>query len=532
VTAGSGPPGHLGRLARGGIIGFAGSVVNGLAALMVVILVARGSSDDAAAGTVFVAMAVFNIAFRVAGLGSEVGLVRSLASVERTRWRERVVMTTAVTRTLVAGTVLAAGIAVGRSPLARLLGGGADLGDLTLTLVAIAPFIPVAAVAVLVFARTRAHETMVPTVVLDRIVRPAAQVLLLGGAAATGAGPAGLTVAWAVPYALVLPPAIMWSRRMSSPEGSATGDAAALRADYWRFTAPHAVTTALQVLLRWADILLVAALVDPASAAVYTAATRLLLAGNFLNLAVVQAISPMVGRELSAGRTSRAAELFGTGTAWLVTVTWPYYLLVIGFSSTLMGVFGASYSDGATVLVILASAMLVAAAVGPVEAVLLMAGGSRLSLLDNAAALVLQLGLDLVLVPRWGIAGAATSWALSLLITNLAPLAQVKRLLGIHPFGPGHLRAAGLALVLVGLPSIAVGVTTDPAPPAAVGVGALTMVVYLAAMGTQARLLHLDELVTALRPGRSRDRAQSPDPTSSASRSGVPPITDDEAKSR
>ena len=532
MTTGSGPPGHLGRLARGGIIGFAGSVVNGLAALIVVVMVARGSSDEAAAGTAFVAMALFNIAFRVAGLGSEVGLVRSLASVERNRWREQVLMSTAVNRTLAAGVLLAAGTVAGRSPVAHMLGGGADQGDLTLTLVVISPFIPVAAVAVLVFARTRAHETMVPTVVLDRIARPAAQMVFLGGATALGAGPAAMTLAWALPYALVLPPAIVWSRRLASPEEGGQEDAATVRADYWRFTAPHAVTTVLQVLLRWADILLVSALVDPAAAAVYTAATRLLLAGNFLNLAVVQAISPMVGRELSAGRNSRAAELFGTGTAWLVSVTWPYYLLVIGFSSTLMGLFGASYSDGSAVLVILAAAMLVAAAVGPVEAVLLMAGGSRLSLLDNAVALVVQLGLDVVLVPRWGISGAATAWALSLLITNLAPLAQVHRRLGIHPFGPGHLRSAGLAVFLVGLPAVVTGLTSDPGLPLAVVVGASTLAAYLVALRTQARLLHLDELMAALRPRSGRTRHQPPVPKISSTDSGAPPINGEEANSR
>ncbi len=512
MSAESGPTGHLGRLARGGLIGFAGSVVNGLAALVVVVIVARGSADEAAAGTVFVAMALFNIAFRIAGLGSEVGLVRSLASVERTRWRERVVMRTAVNRTLLAGTVLAVGTIVGRSPLARILGGGADHRDLTLTLVVTAPFIPVAAVAVLVFARTRAHETMVPTVVLDRIVRPAAQMILLGGAAGLGAGPAGFTVAWALPYALVLPPAILWSRRLSSPEGEPDGDPAVVRAGYWRFTAPHAVTTVLQVLLRWADILLVAALVDPAAAAVYTAATRLLLAGGFLNLAVVQAISPMVSRELSSGHTPRAAELFRTGTAWLVSATWPYYLLVIGFSSTLMELFGASYSDGSGVLVILAVAMLVAAAVGPVEAVLLMAGGSRLSLIDNAVALTVQLGLDLFLVPRWGIRGAATAWALSLLVTNLAPLVQVHRRLGIHPFGPGHLRSTSLALALVGAPAVTLGLAADPGPPTAMAVGAVSVVLYLAALRTQADLLHLDELISALRPGSGIGRTPGPPP--------------------
>ncbi len=66
-------------LARSGLIAFAGSVVNGLAAFLVIVAITNVLDDKASSGLVFTAIALFNIAFAVAALGADVGLVRFTA---------------------------------------------------------------------------------------------------------------------------------------------------------------------------------------------------------------------------------------------------------------------------------------------------------------------------------------------------------------------------------------------------------------------------------------------------------------------
>ena len=89
---------------------------------------------------------------------------------------------------------------------------------------------------------------------------------------------------------------------------------------------------------------------------------------------------------------------------------------------------------------------------------LLMAGRSRLSLINTGLALATNIIANLVLIPHLGIQGAALAWTLSLAVANGLPAVQMWLLLRIQPFGPRSMRAlalasgVGVALVAARLP--------------------------------------------------------------------------------
>jgi O-antigen/teichoic acid export membrane protein len=116
-----------------------------------------------------------------------------------------------------------------------------------------------------------------------------------------------------------------------------------------------------------------------------------------------------------------------------------------------LAAFGDGYAGtGQYTTVILALTMLLATGSGPVDVMLLMAGRSGLSLVDNAAALVVDLALDVALIPRMGVTGAAVAWAAAILTRNLLPLLQVRRLFGMSPAGAGLGLSAASALACFG----------------------------------------------------------------------------------
>ena len=94
------------------------------------------------------------------------------------------------------------------------------------------------------------------------------------------------------------------------------------------------------------------------------------------------------------------------------------------------------------VLAILSLAMLLASATGPVDWVLLMGGKSGWNLLNTALALAVNIALNLVLIPRIGITGAAIAWAASIIVNSVVPLLEAWLLLGMHPFNLGGLLTA------------------------------------------------------------------------------------------
>jgi O-antigen/teichoic acid export membrane protein len=104
-----------------------------------------------------------------------------------------------------------------------------------------------------------------------------------------------------------------------------------------------------------------------------------------------------------------------------------------------------------------------------------MSGRVALNMWDNLAALVLNVLLNLWLIPAYGIVGAAVAWAVSLAVVNVARVVQVRSLIHALPvsrgmvsgflagvaalgagFGVRALLPAGFGTLVVGLVAIVV----------------------------------------------------------------------------
>jgi O-antigen/teichoic acid export membrane protein len=180
---------------------------------------------------------------------------------------------------------------------------------------------------------------------------------------------------------------------------------------------------------------------------VYTAATRFLVAGQLGNMAISMAAQPRFTELFALGDRRSANIIYQVTTAWLVLLVWPLYMLAIVYGPIVLSVFGHSYKAGADVMLILGATMLLATACGQVDMVLITTGRSSWSLINGLLAVGVNVGLDLVLIPRYGITGAAIGWAIAIMVTNLMPMAQLASSIHLQPFGRGTIIAAGLSAV-------------------------------------------------------------------------------------
>jgi O-antigen/teichoic acid export membrane protein len=503
INAVGGP--DLGRLARGGALNLMAAGGSAVANVGLVLLVTR-SFPAAEAGVFFAATTVFLLGARIAELGTTTGLVffvsrfRALGQEHRVRECLRTAITPVVAASVVAGAVLFAfadrwaAVAVRGEP-----------GGFATYLRVLAVFLPVAAVSDTLLAATRGYGAMRPTALLERAGRPAGQLLLTIAAVAVGSGTA-LTVAWVLPYAVTAVLAWTWLRALRSRRTPGPAAEVAEPLGFWRFTAPRALASVAQLALQRLDIVLVAALRGPADAAVYAAATRFLVVGQVIGQAITQAVQPQLAGLLAVGDRPGANRLYQTATAWLVLTTWPFYLVFTLLAPAVLAVFGPGYAAGAVVVGVLAGAMLVATACGMVDTVLTMAGRTTWNLGNAVAALTVNVAVDLLLIPRLGILGAAVGWAAAIAVNNLVPLAQVRWSLGLHPLGRGTRVAVGVCGGCLGvLPWVVTRIAGDGPGPLA---GSLAAGAVLAAL---ACLRYRDALdLAALRHLRRRHGREVP----------------------
>lgn len=453
----------LGGVARGGMLGLVGAGVSAAAGILVVLVLTR-TLPAADAGTFFAVTSVFLLCQTVSKLGTPTSLVYFISRFRSLGVPERIVgcLRAAFGPVLGASLLIAAAMYAAAPWLTDLLlGAPSEQAQTALRVLAV--LVPVAAVADAAVSATRGFDTMVPTVALDRMGRSLLQVLAVALAVLLGWQAVGILVAaWALPYLL---PAVLGSRdlarrvrtALAAPPGQdrhgddRPGTAQPLTAgEFWRFTGPRALASIAQIALQRLDIVLVAALLGPVPAAIYTAATRVLVAGQLSNQAISSALQPRLGELLARDDVSATNAAYRAATGWLVLLNWPLYLLFALFAPLFLSVFGRDYGAGYSVVVILSVAMLLASACGMVNLVLVMAGRTTWNLANALLALGVNVGVDLLLIPRMGIAGAAVGWAAAIAVSNLVALAQIYALKGLHPFGAGTLVAMALSLTCFG----------------------------------------------------------------------------------
>ncbi|MEO7060646.1 MAG: polysaccharide biosynthesis C-terminal domain-containing protein, partial [Lapillicoccus sp.] len=234
---------------------------------------------------------------------------------------------------------------------------------------------------------------------------------------------------------------------------------------------------------------------------------------------------------LARGRRSDVNHIYQTSTAWLMISTWPIYLMFAIVGGPLLEVFGKGYSTGGRpLLALLAVAMLIATGCGMVDSVLNMAGRTWWNLMNVAIAFGVNLGVDLWLIPRLGILGAAIGWAAAIVTQNAFSLLMVGIKVKVHPFGRATLSVAAGSLVCFGLvPWVTLLVLGEGIRTVVVS-GAIGVVLYAGFLWTFRRLLQLQALISVKRPKKGGRRGGVADGSSAQpeGRSQLQPQTPDD----
>jgi len=151
-------------------------------------------------------------------------------------------------------------------------------------------------------------------------------------------------------------------------------------------------------------------------------------------------------------------------TKWMLSLIFPAFLLTVLFPDQIVKIlFGAEYIAGATALVILTSGFLIIAAVGPVTAILQTYGKTKIIMASGYIGAGMNFALNFLLIPIYGINGAAIATASSLAFAYIFNFLFVYKITKMHPFRKSHLKpvfASIMAVLMVyGLIKYVIGVS-------------------------------------------------------------------------
>jgi O-antigen/teichoic acid export membrane protein len=181
------------------------------------------------------------------------------------------------------------------------------------------------------------------------------------------------------------------------------------------------------------DIILVGLLLGSLEAGVYFNAARTASLMTLFMYAINVVIAPMISRHFHAGELSKAQAIASfcawAGFGFSVLIFVGFFI----FGEALLGLFGKAYGGGYWALIILSVGYLFDAANGPTRVVMVMTGHERRYVTIIAYVNLLALAGFVIVIPLYGILGAALVNASARAVINVAISVWARRHVGIDP---------------------------------------------------------------------------------------------------
>jgi O-antigen/teichoic acid export membrane protein len=150
---------------------------------------------------------------------------------------------------------------------------------------------------------------------------------------------------------------------------------------------------------------------EPRTVGLYGAAFAIAAMPSLIYNSFSYRFMPAISRLWEHGEIEELRELLQGVTRWVTMMSVPLYAVAISIPAALLHVYGKEYTPAATALAVITLSGFVNSVTGPVSGALIMTGRVKLDMASNIAACTTQIVLASILIPHYGLTGAAISIA-------------------------------------------------------------------------------------------------------------------------
>ncbi|EKF40443.1 multi antimicrobial extrusion protein MatE [Nitratireductor indicus C115] len=184
-------------------------------------------------------------------------------------------------------------------------------------------------------------------------------------------------------------------------------------------------------LLTNADVLMVGRYMAPTDVAVYFATVKTLALVHFVYFAVKASVAQRYSAFMHGGDHAGLAAFARETVGWTFWPSLAMGVIVLILGKPMLMMFGEGFTDGYPLLFVLIGGVIARAAVGPAESLLTMSGHQKICALVYALTLALNVALNMLLIPLYGLWGAAAATGIAMVFEASALSFTAWRKLGI-----------------------------------------------------------------------------------------------------
>jgi O-antigen/teichoic acid export membrane protein len=254
----------------------------------------------------------------------------------------------------------------------------------------------------------------------ETIFAPALFLALVG--VSWGFAEASVTATWAVALqvgasfaAFLLGAALLW--RVLPHHAKTEPPEHAMR-EWVRSALPLLLFSAIQALNAQVEVILLGAIKGSTQAGLYSVAVRVSGIAAFAVLAAGYPLSPMIARLHAAGEADVLRRTVRRAAIAIFVASLPLALGVIVLAGPLLHLFGADFKGGETALILIVIGQLGYAAMGLAGMVLVMTGHETWLTKGVLVGAVANVALNALLIPPYGLNGAAAGSTIATLLMN------------------------------------------------------------------------------------------------------------------
>ena len=211
-----------------------------------------------------------------------------------------------------------------------------------------------------------------------------------------------------------------------------------------RYSIPLCFTALLFRLNLWMDIIMLGVLSDSSEVGLYKIMSALAMLAGIPVSALITIFNPIISEHIERKALPELNELLKTVTRWLFVISIPIVLGMLLLTDLILWPFGTEYMAGEQALIILLLGQIVWIACTPAMRIVPMSGYSLLTLGNSAGAALINIGLNLWLIPKHGAIGAAIATATTLCAWSLWRIGETWWVSRCFPF---NWRSIGLLCV-------------------------------------------------------------------------------------
>ena len=244
------------------------------------------------------------------------------------------------------------------------------------------------------------------------------------------------------------------------------------------YALPIVLNTMVSLSMVWTDLFLLGMFTDASTVGVYRGCMQITLLFELIWTALSSATATLYTVLIADDRPQQLQETYTAAGRLATLLATPLLLVIMVNGGDLLGLLGPGFVVGALPLFVLACGHYVKLAFGAASIVLNVGGRQSLEAGNVALAAAVNLVLNLLLIPAFGLLGAALATATSLIGLALLRCVQVRRAFALYSYDAALLRILLLTVPLV----LAIWAITIPLGIGP-GTGPIALVLRLFAMG-------------------------------------------------